>query len=247
MTMTKYSEFTLAAIQSAPVLLDREASTDKACRLIEEAAEKGATIAAFGEAWLPGYPFFTHAPPSPLWWKVAAEYFANAVEIPSPTTDRLCNSARRAGIDVVIGVAELDPHTRGTVYCTLLFISREGKLLGRHRHRHRHRQLQPTHAERSIWGDGDTKGLKVYERPYARISGLNCWEHQMMLPGYALAAQGTQVHVAAWPGKESPAPAEPVSVLNDSAVLNGLLEWIIENLSEDLSVAALADHANMSQ
>lgn len=58
--MTQYSEFTLAAIQAAPILMDRDASTDKACRLIEYAAEKGATIAAFGETWLPGYPFFTH-------------------------------------------------------------------------------------------------------------------------------------------------------------------------------------------
>jgi predicted amidohydrolase len=158
--MTSFPTFTLAAIQAAPVHLDREASTEKACQLIEEAAHKGATLAAFGETWLPGYPFFAGLPPgTPLWRQAAAEYRANAVEIPSPTTDRLCLAAGRAGIDVAIGIVELDARTQGTVYCTLLFIDREGEILGRHR------RLKPTAHERTWWGEGDGRGLDVYQRP----------------------------------------------------------------------------------
>jgi predicted amidohydrolase len=203
---TKFPEFTLAAVQAASIPFDVDASTDKACRLIEAAAEQHATLAAFGETWISGYPFFAAQSPSPLWWQAAAEYLASAVEIPSPTTDRLCVAARRAGIDVVIGIVERDQRTKATVYCTLLFIGREGVILGRHR------KLKPTHAERTIWGEGDSAGLKVHERFYGRISGLNCWEHNMVLAGYALMAQGTQIHVAAWPGRElSSAPPAPVS------------------------------------
>lgn len=196
------TSFKLAAIQASAVPFDREASAEKACRLIREAGAMGATIAAFGETWLPGYPFFVHAPTSALTWRAMAEYLANAVEIPGPVTDQLCEAARAASIDVVIGVAERDTVTSATVYCTLLFIGREGKILGRHR------KLKPTFNERSVWGDGDASGLRTYDRPYGRISGLNCWEHNAMLPGYALAAQGTQIHVAAWPGRE-PAAAPP--------------------------------------
>lgn len=202
--MTDYVQFKLAAIQATAVPFDRDASAEKACRLIREAGAMGATIAAFGETWLPGYPFFCFAETTPLTWRAMAEYLANAVEIPSPTTDQLCEAAKTAGIDVVIGVAERDTTTGGSIYCTLLFIGREGKILGRHR------KIKPTYNERSVWADGDASGLRTYERPYGRISGLNCWEHNTMLPGYALAAQGTQIHVAAWPGREpETAPASP--------------------------------------
>jgi len=199
---TDKAHFRLAAIQAAAVPFDREASTRKACRLIEEAGDKGVTIAAFGETWLPGYPFFCHAPATALTWRAMAEYLDNAVEIPSPTTDQLCMAAEAAGIDVVIGIAERDTDSGGTVYCTLLFIGSEGRILGRHR------KIKPTFNERSVWSDGDAVGLRTYRRSYGRISGLNCWEHNTMLPGYALAAQGTQIHVAAWPGRE-PAAAPP--------------------------------------
>ncbi len=188
--MKQYDKFVLAVVQADPAYLDVDASTQKACCLIEEAGKKGAALVAFSETWLTGYPFM-HS--DSLRGDARAAYLANAVEIPSAATDRLCRAARQADLDVVIGVAERESRTQGTTYCTMLFIGREGKILGRHR------KLKPTGAERMIWGEGDGVGLTTYQRPYGRISGLNCWEHAMVLPGYALMAMGTQIHVATWP------------------------------------------------
>jgi nitrilase len=195
----------LAAIQAAPVFFDKDASTKKACSLIAQAAERGATIAAFGETWLPGYPFFIEAPLSDLWWEAAALYLENAVRLDGPEMAQICAAAKAARIDVVIGIAELDPATQSSIYASLVFISNEGKILGRHR------KLKPTHHERSIWADGDSEGLVVHQREYGRLSGLNCWEHNIVLPGYSLICQNTQIHVAAWPGREpETAPSDPV-------------------------------------
>ena len=63
MRSTEYAEFTLAAVQAESIPFDVDASTDQACHLIEAAADQHATLAAFGETWLPGYPFFALQPP----------------------------------------------------------------------------------------------------------------------------------------------------------------------------------------
>ena len=190
--------FRVAAVQAAPVFLDATASTDKACGLIAEAGRQGVQLAAFGETWLPGYPRWVNSPIHVnLKRKIGGRYLDAAITVPGPETQRLCAAARDAGVDVVIGVAERDASTGGTVYCTLVFISTDGGIIGKHR------KLKPTYGERFAWGEGDGSGLRAWQRPYARISGLNCWEHNMVLPGYALIADGTQVHVAAFPGYES--------------------------------------------
>lgn len=190
----EFRDFTLAAVQAAPVYLDREASTEKACRLIAEAGALGSDLAVFGETWISGYASFAEHLGNPKMGDVLKKFILNGVEVPSPATDALCRAARAAGTDVVIGVAERDSTTGGSIYATLLFIGREGVLLGKHR------KLKPTFYERAVWGEGDGSTLRLYDRSYGRLGGLNCWEHQMVLPGYALIAQGLQVHAGAWPG-----------------------------------------------
>ncbi|MBK6560977.1 carbon-nitrogen hydrolase family protein [Candidatus Amarobacter glycogenicus] len=189
-----FQDFTLAAVQAAPVYLDRDASIEKACGLIEQAGAKGADLAVFGETWVSGYASFAAWANHPAFGGLLRKFVLNGVEIPSPATDALCRAARQAGCDVAIGVAERDGTTGGSIYATLLFIGREGVILGKHR------KLKPTMYERTVWGEGDGSSLRLYDRPYGKLGGLNCWEHQMVLPGYALISQGLQVHAGVWPG-----------------------------------------------
>lgn len=46
----------VAVTQAEPVWLDLDATIDKTCKLIEEAALNGAKLIAFPECWIPGYP-----------------------------------------------------------------------------------------------------------------------------------------------------------------------------------------------
>ena len=190
----EFKDFTMAAVQAAPVYLDRDASIEKACSLIEKAGSLGADLAVFGETWVSGYASFAGWPNHSAFGELLRRFVLNGVEVPSPATDALCRAARRAGCDVAIGVAERDSTTGGSIYATLLFIGREGVLLGKHR------KLKPTMYERTVWGEGDGSSLRLYDRAYGRLGGLNCWEHQMVLPGYALISQGLQVHAGVWPG-----------------------------------------------
>lgn len=190
-----YPKVRLAAIQAAPVYLNREATVAKACRLIEEAGRQGAHIIGFPEGYLPGFPdwFNWYMPRSPESIRFSRELIKNAIEVPSPATDALCQAARRAGAFVIIGMNERDPHTMGSIYNSLLFLSPEGKILGVHR------KVMPTLTERLIHYSGDGSSIRVYDTPHGGIGGLICGENTNSLARFALLAQHERIHIAAWP------------------------------------------------
>jgi nitrilase len=187
----------VAAVQAAPVFLDREATVAKGVELIAEAAANGAQLVAFPETWIPGYPAWIFGAAG---WNDAAQkrvfgrLNANAVEVPSPAVDELCRAAEEAGAVVAMGMTERDSRSsRGTLYNSILYVSERGEVLGVHR------KLMPTHAERIVWGQGDGSTLHVLDTPVGRVGGLACWEHWMPLARFAMHAKGEQIHVAAWP------------------------------------------------
>jgi len=186
----------VAVVQAAPVLFDRDATVEKACRLAQKAAAQGAKLILFPEAFIPAYPrgltFGTVVGSRTLQGRETWQaYWDNAVEIPSPAIDALAEAARQAQAYLALGVIERDTsYSGGTLYCTLLYFSPQGELLGKHR------KLKPTAAERLIWGEGDGSTLTVVDSPYGRIGGLICWENYMPLARMAMYAKGVQLYMA---------------------------------------------------
>ncbi|MBI3044718.1 MAG: carbon-nitrogen hydrolase family protein [Betaproteobacteria bacterium] len=188
-----FPKFKAAAVQAAPVFLNREATLDKACSLIAEAARAGANLIAFPEVFLPGYPYWIRLENPFRTTPYFIELVKNAVEVPSPATARLCEAARRAGAYVVIGVSERPVNTLGTLYNTNLVIGPEGKILLKHR------KLMPTYAEKMVWGFGDGSTLRVLDTALGKLGTLICGENANPLARFALIAQGEQVHVSNYP------------------------------------------------
>ena len=186
--------FKIAVVQAAPVFMDLEATVEKACRLIREAAGAGAKLVAFPEAFVPGYPVWVWFVPPGKTHPLRALYsrlHANSVSIPGPAVDRLGEAAAESGVTVAIGVNERNSEgSNSTLFNTLLYLGPDGRVLGRHR------KLIPTAGERLVWGQAPGSDLEVFDLPTGRVSGLLCWENYMPLARYTLIAKGEQIHVA---------------------------------------------------
>jgi len=183
--------------QIPPVYLDLNATLERGCEAIAEAAANGADLIVFPEVWLAGYPYWTEGWDSGLmdWIAVREQFFDAAVLAPSEVTDRLGEAASRAGIHVVMGCNEIDPRPgTNTIYNTLLYFSRDGRLMGRHR------KLLPTFCERTFWGSGNGEDLVVFDTDIGRIGGLICGENLNTQLRAAMIAMGEDIHVAVFPG-----------------------------------------------
>ena len=188
------SAFKIAVVQAAPVVLNREATVSKACELIAEAGRSGARLVVFPEAFIPTYPDWVWRIP-PGQHRVLADMYAElleqSVEIPSPVTENLSQAARQEGVYVAMGLNERNAQaSNASLYNTLLYISPEGDLLGKHR------KLVPTAPERMVWAQGDGSTLEVYDTSLGKLGGLICWENYMPLARYSLYAWGVQIYLA---------------------------------------------------
>ncbi len=156
----------------------------------------------FGEALLPGYPFwlsYTHGSKfeSSFQKELHAHYLDQGIQIEGADLKEVQKIASEKNLAVYLGTMERAPDRGGhSLYCSLVYINQKGEIGSVHR------KLQPTYEERLCWAPGDGHGLQVHDLKEFKIGGLNCWENWMPLSRTALYAQGENIHVAVWPGSK---------------------------------------------
>jgi nitrilase len=181
----------VAAAQLSPIFLNKEKTVDKACSAILEAGNNGAKLVVFPEAFISGYPDWVWLIPNSKKAELDELYLDlvnNAVSIPDSATQKLCEAARQAKINVVIGMSETNSErSHASLYNALLFIDDNGEILGKHR------KLMATGGERLIWGQGDGNTMSTFDTSIGRLGGLICWENYMPLARNTMYEQGTQI------------------------------------------------------
>lgn len=182
----------VAAVQATPVILDADATIEKAVGLLEKAAADGAKLAVFPETFVSLYP-------TGAWAHNAARFdgfdqmwerlWASSVEVPGPAIDRLVDACARLDITCAIGVNERELERPGSLYNSVVLLDGGGVLW-------KHRKMVPTMHERLFHGQGDGLDLDVVATPAGRVGGLICWENRMPLARHAIYRKGVQVWIA---------------------------------------------------
>lgn len=191
--MNNQETFIVGAAQAAPIFLNKKATIDKACNLIAEAGQNNARLLVFPEAFVPAYPdwvWLVSAGSQGMLDNLYAELVENAVSIPDEATTQLCQAAKEAQVNVVIGMSERNSEaSNASLYNAMLYIDETGHILGKHR------KLIPTAGERTVWAQGDGSTLAAYQTSVGVLGGLICWENYMPLARHTVFAQGTQMYV----------------------------------------------------
>jgi nitrilase len=196
------STLKIGMAQIAPVWLNKAKTLEKVKASISDAAAQNCDLVVFGEALLPGYPFWLELTGGAVFnsqkqKEMHAHYIRNAVQIEAGDLAEVCKLAKQHKIAVYLGLIER-AHNRGShsLYCSLVYIDKMGEI------KSVHRKLQPTYEERLTWSPGDGNGLQVHALGQFTVGGLNCWENWMPLTRTALYGLGEDLHIAVWPGSE---------------------------------------------
>lgn len=142
----------VAVVQMESKLGRPSGNQRRAERYVREAAADGAELVCLPEAYLTSGDILEVAEVS--------------TTVPGPETDRLCETARDAGVYVVAGLLEHGPD--GKYYSTSILVDPEHGLLGRYRRVHRH-ELESRYLA------GGTE-YPTFDLPFGRVGLLQGYD-----------------------------------------------------------------------
>jgi len=180
---------------------DREKNLSKAERLAVEAARDGVSLVCLQEL------FATEYFPQ----RVDASLYSLAEGIPGPTTQFLCEMARRLNIVVVGSLFELV--RPGLGFNTAVVVERGGRLLGKSRKNHI--PDGRCYHEKYYFAPGDT-GYPVFPTSVCRLAVGTCWDQWFPEAARIYALKGAELILyptaigsePGWPGLDVREPWE---------------------------------------
>lgn len=187
-------KFKVGCVQATPALFNKSKTMDIVLHWIQKASQEGVKLLVFPESFIPAYPaglgFGTVVGSRTEGGRGQyLEYWENSVEVGKEETQQIAKWAKEYEMYITIGVTERDAISK-TLYCTLLYFSSQGKLMGKHR------KLKPTAAERLVWGEGDGTTLSTFDTEIGKLGGLICWENYMPLARMSMYQKGIEIYVA---------------------------------------------------
>ena len=184
-----FKKFKAATVQTSPVFLNVEKTIEKAISFVKEASENGATLIAFPEVFVAGYPYWNWIMTPVQGSKWYEKLYKCSIKVDDESMKPLFQAAIDYNCHIVIGINERGD-SYGEIYNTNLIIDNKGILIGKHR------KLVPTWAEKLTWSSGDGSSLKVYDTEVGPLGTLACGENTNTLARFTLLSQGELVHIA---------------------------------------------------
>jgi len=239
MTSERLPTVKVAAVQAAPVFLNREASIAKLDQLVGEAAKNGAELVVFGESFIAGFPIWGGVLPAVDQHELHQRLFESAITVPGRHAEMLGQIAARNDVVLSVGVNERAAHSLGQVFNSNLIFDRHGQLVN-----HR-RKLVATWYERLTWSHGDAYDLKPVDLDGWGLGALICGENTNTLARYTLLAQGERLHIASyppsWPFDQR--PGAPEYDLEDSIRIRSAAHSFEGKVFSVVAATALDDEA----
>jgi N-carbamoylputrescine amidase len=163
-------------------VFEKSKNMEKASRMVEEAASKGAKIVCLQELFNTIYFAYEEDP----------KYFELAETVPGPTTQQMCELAKKLGVSIIAPIFEKDTDVPGIYYNTAVVIDSDGAILGKYR---KTSLPQLPHYEEKFYFKPGNLGYPVFKLKESgvKIGVIICYDRHFLEGPRIEALKGAQI------------------------------------------------------